>query len=41
MLEESLETLLKKKPHLDEFMHKYTLEEGVKEVFESDELSQK
>ncbi|MBU0626640.1 hypothetical protein KKG31_04980 [Patescibacteria group bacterium] len=34
ILEESIETLLEKKPHLDEFMHGYTLKEGVKEVFE-------
>lgn len=34
ILEKSIENLLTKKPHLDEFMHKYTLKDGVKEVFE-------
>jgi len=37
LLEKSVENLLTKKPHLDEFMHAYTLKDGVKEVFENDE----
>lgn len=36
LLEKSITNLLTKKPHLDEFMHKYTLKDGVKEVFEND-----
>lgn len=37
LLEKSIENLLTKKPQLDEFMHKYTIKGGVKEVFEGDE----
>ena len=37
LLEKSIENLLTKKPHLDEFMHKYTINNGVKEIFEGDE----
>jgi len=43
LLEKSIENLLIKKPHLDEFMHKYTIQDEVKatvlirEVFEGDE----
>lgn len=37
LLEKSVENLLTKKPHLDEFMHAYTLKDRVKEVFENDE----
>lgn len=36
ILEKSVENLLTKKPHLDEFMHGYTLKDGVKEVFENE-----
>ena len=37
LLEKSITNLLTKKPHLDEFMHKYTINNGVKEIFEGDE----
>lgn len=37
LLEKSVTTLLNKKPHLDEFMHTYTLKDAVKEVFEEKE----
>jgi excinuclease UvrABC helicase subunit UvrB len=37
LLEKSIENLLTKKPQLDEFMHKYTIKDGVKEVFETEE----
>ena len=33
MLESSIETLTKKKPHLEEFLDGYTLKEAVEEVF--------
>lgn len=32
LLEKSVENLLTKKPHLDEFMHGYTLKDGVKDL---------
>lgn len=36
-LEKSLDLLLQKKPHLDEFMSGYGLKDHVKEVFETEE----
>lgn len=36
MLESSIDTLLKKKPHLDEFLDGYTIKEGIEEIFGED-----
>jgi excinuclease ABC subunit B len=33
MLESSIETLIQKKPHLEEFLDWYVLKEGIEEVF--------